>query len=113
MRSMAAYMRSISGSSALAIPGPAGFQGLELRWSADMTCQPQSRIATFLHNRDAEDIRADWQREIANSNREVDLALGNDVPLIRQHRVGNLADGGGEFLNRSEDHAAGRTDAVA
>ena len=37
----------------------------------------------------------------------------NDVPPIRQHRVGNLASGGAEFLNSSKDHAAGRKDAVA
>jgi hypothetical protein len=37
----------------------------------------------------------------------------NDVPPIRQHRVGNLAGGAGEFLNSSEDHAAERADAVA
>ncbi len=37
----------------------------------------------------------------------------NDVPPTRQHRVGNLASGGGEFLNSSEDHAAGTADAVA
>lgn len=42
-----------------------------------MTCQPQSRIATFLHKRDAEHIHADQQRETANSNREVDLMHGD------------------------------------
>jgi hypothetical protein len=41
------------------------------------------------------------------------LGDDNDVPPIRQHRVGNLAGGGGEFLNSSEDHAAERADAVA
>jgi hypothetical protein len=37
------------------------------------------------------------------------------ITMFRQleQRVGKLADGGGEFLNGSEDHAAVRVDAVA
>jgi hypothetical protein len=40
-----------------------------------MTCQPQSR--TFSHQRDAEHIHADQQRETANSNGEIDLMHGD------------------------------------
>lgn len=42
-----------------------------------MTCQPQFRIATFLHKCDAEHIHADEQRETDYTNAEVDLIHGD------------------------------------